>query len=219
MEWVSIIIQMLIFAAKFNHSFTMKRITLLLILAAMTLGATAQDCCSKGKKDCCAKSNVTNQSKMETLVTYFSASGVTRAAAKQLADIIGADLYEITPEKPYTDADLNWRDKKSRSTIEMEDKSSRPAIKGNVENLKQYDVVYIGFPIWWYTAPTIINTFIEANDFTGKTIVPFATSGGSNIKKACEDLQAAYPKYKFGEGKLLNRIDKRDIEKWAESIK
>ena len=101
----------------------------------------------------------------------------------------------------------------------MTDKSSRPAIKGKVENLDQYDVVYVGFPIWWYTAPTIINTFLETNDFTGKTIVPFATSGGSNIKKACEDLKAAYPNYKFGEGKLLNNINRSEIEKWAGNIK
>ena len=181
----------------------------------MTFGATAQDCCStKGKE--------TKKDKpMKTLVTYFSASGVTRQTAKQLADIIGADLFEITPEKPYTDADLDWRDKKSRSTIEMNDKTSRPALKdgGKVKNLDQYDVVYVGFPIWWYTAPTIINTFIEANDFAGKTIVPFATSGGSNIKKSCEDLKAAYPNLKFGEGRLLNSINKAEVEKWAASIK
>ena len=190
----------------------MKKLTLVLTLAVMTICATAQDCCSTGK-------TAKQDKKMKTLVTYFSATGVTRAAAKQLADIIGADLYEITPEQLYTEADLNWRDKKSRSTIEMTDKSSRPAIKGKVENLDQYDVVYVGFPIWWYTAPTIINTFLETNDFTGKTIVPFATSGGSNIKKACEDLKAAYPNYKFGEGKLLNNINRNDIEKWAGSIK
>ena len=162
-----------------------------------------------------------NENTMKALVTYFSASGVTRNAAKQVADIIGADLYEITPETLYTDADLDWRDKKSRSTIEMNDKSSRPALKdgGKVKNLAQYDVVYVGFPIWWYTAPTIINTFLEANDFTGKTIVPFATSGGSSIDQACKDLKAAYPKYKFGDGKLLNRINKADIEKWAAGVK
>ena len=131
---------------------------------------------------------------MKTLVTYFSASGVTKGAAQELAGIIGADLFEIVPEQRYTDADLDWRDKKSRSTIEMNDKSSRPAIKdGGKVDLSKYDVVYVGFPIWWYTAPTIINTFIEANDFTGKTIVPFATSGGSSIKQACKDLAAAYP--------------------------
>ena len=157
---------------------------------------------------------------MKALVTYFSASGVTRNAAKQVADIIGADLYEITPETLYTDADLDWTNKQSRSSVEMADKTSRPAIKdGGKVDLTNYDVVFVGFPIWWYTAPTIINTFIEANDFTGKTIVPFATSGGSNIKKSCEDLQAAYPDYKFGEGRLLNSIDKADIEAWAASVK
>ena len=195
----------------------MKKTFLLLVLAAMTIGASAQDCCSSAK----CKQPTKQDKQMKTLVTYFSASGVTRNAAKQLASIIGADLFEITPEKLYTDADLDWRDKTSRSTIEMNDKSSRPSIKdgGKVKDFDQYDVVYVGFPIWWYTAPTIINTFIEANDFTGKTIVPFATSGGSNIKKACEDLQAAYPKYKFGEGKLLNNIDKGEIEKWAAKVK
>ena len=203
----------------------MKNILLMIALAALTCCGTAQD-----KKDNVANADsataneqekTQNETTMKTLVTYFSASGVTRNAAKQVADIIGADLFEITPEQLYTDADLDWRDKTSRSTIEMNDKTSRPALKdgGKVPNLAQYDVVYVGFPIWWYTAPTIINTFIEANDFTGKTIVPFATSGGSNIKKACEDLQATYPGYKFGEGKLLNSINKADIERWAAAVK
>ena len=161
-----------------------------------------------------------NNNTMKALVTYFSASGVTRNAANELASIIGADLFEITPETLYTEADLDWQNKQSRSSVEMADKTSRPALKdGGKGDLANYDVVFVGFPIWWYTAPTIINTFIEANDFTGKTIVPFATSGGSNIKKSCEDLQAAYPDYKFGEGKLLNSIDKADIEKWAASVK
>ncbi len=193
----------------------MKKIAFILVLIAMAVGVSAQDCCaSKGKN--CEKDKT-----MKTLVTYFSATGVTRNAAKQVADIIGADLYEITPEQFYTDADLNWRDKQSRSSIEMNDKASRPAIKdgGKVPNPDRYDVIYVGFPIWWYTAPTIINTFIEANDFKGKTIVPFATSGGSTIKKSCEDLQATYPNYKFGEGRLLNSFDKPDIEKWAASMK
>lgn len=193
----------------------MKRIALILVLTAMAVGVPAQDCCASKGKNC--KKDKT----MKTLVTYFSASGVTRNAAKQLANIIGADLFEIVPEQLYTDADLDWRDKKSRSTIEMSDKTSRPAIKdgGKVPNFNQYDVVYVGFPIWWYTAPTIINTFIEANDFTGKTIVPFATSGGSTIKKSCDDLKAAYPNYKFGEGRLLNRINKADVEAWAVAVK
>ena len=205
----------------------MKKAFFIIALAALVGCGNAQNkkaeqnVASTGTATVTETEQTQQETTMKTLVTYFSASGVTRNAAKQVADIIGADLFEITPEQLYTDADLDWRDKQSRSTIEMNDKSSRPAIKdgGKVENLDQYEVVYVGFPIWWYTAPTIINTFIEANDFTGKTIVPFATSGGSNIKKACEDLQAAYPNYKFGEGKLLNSIDKADIEKWAAAVK
>ena len=205
----------------------MKKAFFIIALAALVGCGNAQNkkaeqnVASTGTATVTETEQTQQETTMKTLVTYFSASGVTRNAAKQVADIIGADLFEITPEQLYTDADLDWRDKQSRSTIEMNDKNSRPAIKdgGKVENLAQYEVVYVGFPIWWYTAPTIINTFIEANDFTGKIIVPFATSGGSNIKKACEDLQAAYPNYKFGEGKLLNSIDKADIEKWAAAVK
>ena len=204
----------------------MKKFAIIMVLAALFSCGTAQNKENKQENNGATETTTVteqpqNDNTMKALVTYFSASGVTRNAAKQVADIIGADLFEITPEQLYTDADLDWRDKQSRSTIEMNDKSSRPAIKdgGKIENLNQYEVVYVGFPIWWYTAPTIINTFIEANDFTGKTIVPFATSGGSNIKKACEDLQAAYPNYKFGEGKLLNGIDKAEIEKWAAAVK
>ncbi len=204
----------------------MKKIAIIMVLAALFSCGTAQNKENKQENNGATETTTVteqpqNDNTMKALVTYFSASGVTRNAAKQVADIIGADLFEITPEQLYTDSDLDWRDKQSRSTIEMNDKSSRPAIKdgGKIENLNQYEVVYVGFPIWWYTAPTIINTFIEANDFTGKTIVPFATSGGSNIKKACEDLQAAYPNYKFGEGKLLNSIDKAEIEKWAAAVK
>ena len=204
----------------------MKKFAIIMVLAALFSCGTAQNKENKQENNGATETTTVteqtqNNNTMKALVTYFSASGVTRNAAKQVADIIGADLFEISPEQLYTEADLDWRDKQSRSTIEMNDKSSRPAIKdgGKVKNLDQYDVVYVGFPIWWYTAPTIINTFIEANDFTGKTIVPFATSGGSNIKKACEDLQATYPNYKFGEGKLLNSIDKADIEKWAAAVK
>ena len=204
----------------------MKKFAIIMVLAALFSCGTAQNKENKQENNGASETTTVteqpqNDNTMKALVTYFSASGVTRNAAKQVADIIGADLFEITPEQLYTDADLDWRDKTSRSTIEMNDKTSRPALKdgGKVPNLAQYDVVYVGFPIWWYTAPTIINTFIEANDFTGKTIVPFATSGGSNIKKACEDLQATYPDYKFGEGKLLNSINKADIERWAAAVK
>ena len=127
----------------------------------------------------------------------------------------GADLHEIKPAQTYTDADLDWRDKQSRSTVEMKDKNSRPAIVRDLQNSADYDVIYVGFPIWWYTAPTIINTFMEAYDFKGKTVIPFATSGGSSIKKACEDLKATYPDVNWKEGKLLNRTSKKDLETWV----
>ena len=159
-----------------------------------------------------------NQEKKEmkkVLVAYFSASGVTKGAAEQLAAVAGADLHEIKPAQPYTDADLDWTDKQSRSTIEMKDKSSRPTIVKDLQNAADYDVIYVGFPIWWYTAPTIINTFMEAYDFKGKTVIPFATSGGSSIKKACEDLKAAYPDVNWKAGKLLNRTSKKELEDWV----
>ena len=151
------------------------------------------------------------------LVAYFSASGTTAKVAKALAQAAGADLYEIKPAVPYTRADLNWQDKQSRSSIEMKDKNSRPAITDKLQNMQDYDVVYVGFPIWWYTCPTIINTFMEAYDFNGKTVVPFATSGGSSIKKACKDLGDAYPNVNWKEGKLLNHASKDDMKKWIES--
>ena len=140
----------------------------------------------------------------KTLIVYFSATGNTKAAAQKLAKEFNADLYEITPEVPYTAADLDWRDKTSRSTIEMQDKTSRPAIKGRCENIADYDTVWIGFPVWWYTAPTIVNTFIEAHDLSGKTLNVFATSGGSGVEGSANDLKKAYPQYKWGESRLMN---------------
>ena len=143
---------------------------------------------------------------MKTLVVYFSATGNTKAAAQRLAKEHGADLYEITPEVPYSAADLDWRDKNSRSTLELQDKTSRPAIKGRCENIADYDTVWIGVPIWWYTAPTIINTFVEAHDLSGKVLNVFATSGGSDVKDAYNDLKKAYPKYSWGEKRLMKGI-------------
>ena len=156
---------------------------------------------------------------MKVLVAYFSASGVTKGVAQQLAEVAGADLHEIKPEQPYTDADLDWRDKESRSSVEMKDKNSRPAITDKLENIADYDVVFVGFPIWWYTCPTIINTFMEAYDFKGKTVVPFATSGGSTIEKSCEDLKATYPDLTWKDGKLLNKPSKEDLEQFVQSVK
>ena len=162
----------------------------------------------------CSQSNKKERKQMKVLVAYFSASGVTKGAAEKLAAVAGADLHEIKPAQPYTDADLDWCDKQSRSTIEMKDKNSRPAITGKLANMQDYDVIYVGFPIWWYTAPTIINTFMETYDFKGKTVIPFATSGGSSIKKACEDLKAAYPDVNWKEGKLLNRVSEKELKVW-----
>ena len=162
----------------------------------------------------CAQQTKQEKKQMKVLVAYFSASGVTKGAAEQLAAVAGADLHEIKPAQPYTGADLDWRYKQSRSSVEMQDKKSRPAITDKLANMQDYDVVYVGFPIWWYTAPTIINTFMESYDFKGKTVIPFATSGGSSIKKACKDLKAAYPDVNWKEGKLLNRVSEKELKVW-----
>ena len=164
----------------------------------------------------CSQKKTETKTEQKVLVAYFSATGTTKAAARQLAKVAGADLYEIKPEQSYTDADLDWQNKQSRSSVEMQDKHSRPAISGKLQNMNEYNVVYVGFPIWWYTAPTIINTFLETYDFKGKTVIPFATSGGSSIQKACADLEAAYPEINWKEGKLLNHISKGDLQKWVE---
>ena len=124
-------------------------------------------------------------------------------------------LHEILPEKAYTDADLDWRDSTSRSSVEMADKSSRPAITALLPDMAAYDTIYVGFPIWWYTAPTIINTFMESYDFKGKTVIPFATSGGSTIDKACDDLKKAYPNVNWLPGRLLNNATKDDLKQWV----
>jgi flavodoxin len=154
------------------------------------------------------------------LVAYFSASGVTSELAKALAGAASADLYEIKPEVPYTKADLDWRDSQSRSTIEMKDPSFRPTIADKNASIAAYDVVFVGFPIWWYVAPKIINTFLESYDFSGKTIVPFATSGSSGLGKTKENLQPSVSgTANWKEGKLLNGRPAKDIlAKWVESL-
>ena len=153
------------------------------------------------------------------LVAYFSASGVTEKTAETLAKTINADLFEIEPETPYTAADLDWTDKNSRSTVEMNDLSSRPAIKSKLDDMGDYDVVFVGFPIWWYVAPTIINTFLESYDFKGKTVVPFATSGGSGMGKTAEVLRKLNTGAKILDGKVLNGYDAAAMKKWVESLK
>ena len=153
------------------------------------------------------------------LVAYFSASGTTARVAKELAEAARADLYEIRPETKYTSNDLDWRDKSSRSTVEMADKKSRPKLADKNAKIADYDVIFIGFPIWWYVAPHIINTFLESYDFSGKKVVLFATSGGSGFGNTVKELQPSAPKAQIIEGKLLNgRIDKAELAKWAEQF-
>lgn len=153
------------------------------------------------------------------LVAYFSASGVTAKVAEKLSEAIGADLYAIEPEVPYTKADLDWMDKKSRSTIEMNNPASRPAIAGKRDNMNDYDTVFVGFPIWWYVAPTIINTFLESYDLTGKTIIPFATSGGSDMGKTNEKLLPSCKGAKLLDGKAFKAsVSGADLAKWAEGL-
>ena len=140
----------------------------------------------------------------KALVAYFSASGVTAKVAEKLAGAIGADLYEIKPEQTYTDADLNWQDKQSRSSVEMKDRSSRPAIGNKVENMEQYDTVFVGFPIWWYREPSIIDTFMEAYSFDGKNVIPFATSGGSGLGDSAKNMQELAKGAKVIKGKRFS---------------
>lgn len=153
------------------------------------------------------------------LVAYFSASGVTASLAKNLAAVIGADLFEIEPVIRYGKADLDWTNKKSRSSDEMNDKSSRPAVAKKLGNMSEYDEVFVGFPIWWYIAPTIVNTFLEGYDLAGKTIIPFATSGGSGMGETNEYLANSCKGAKLVEGKVLRRNACADeLKKWAEEV-
>ena len=153
----------------------------------------------------------------KNLVAYFSASGVTARVANNLAEAAKADLFEIRPQKPYTKDDLNWNDKNSRSSIEMSDTEARPAIDGSAVNMEQYDHVFLGFPIWWYVAPRIINTFLESYDFAGKKIILFATSGGSGFGKAASELRASCPGAIIEEGRILNgNPSKKELAEFAE---
>ena len=153
------------------------------------------------------------------LVAYFSASGVTAKIAETLAEAIGADIFEIEPKVPYTEADLNWMDKKARSTIEMSDPASRPEIAAKRDNMKDYDTIFVGFPIWWYVAPTIINTFLESYDLTGKTIIPFATSGGSDIGKTNERLTPSCKGAKLLNGKVFkHNVGHKELATWVDGL-
>ena len=162
----------------------------------------------------CITINAQEQSN-KTLVAYFSATGTTEKAAKLIVEVTGGTLYEIQPEKEYVTADLDWHNKSSRSSVEMSNAKSRPTLKSKPENLADYDIIYIGFPIWWDSAPRIINTFIESGDFSGKTVILFATSGGSSISNSEKELQKTYSNLKWQKGKLLNGATKEDIKQWT----
>ena len=154
----------------------------------------------------------------KTLVVYFSASGTTRKIAEMIAEVGDFSLYEITPKELYTSDDLNWMNKKSRSSVEMSNKKIRPEITDTDAHIKEHDTIILGFPIWWYVAPTIVNTFLEKYDFSGKKIVLFATSGGSGFGNTVKELKPSAPGAEIVEGKLLNRANKQEIEKWVKSL-
>ena len=189
-----------------------KRLITLIIACAMTMSVMAAN------DDLTRNENMNNDGN-KTLVAYFSATGTTMEAATRLAKAIHADLHEIVPEVRYTSADLNWNNKNSRSSVEMADKSSRPAVASKVENMAQYNTVFIGFPIWWYIAPTIINTFLEQYDMTGKTIVPFFTSGGSGAGETLRYLKPSAPGANWVEPKNFNYMSESDIITWTNSLK
>ena len=183
----------------------------LLFALLMTVGMTTAMCAQQKQKMNSKHSN------SKILVAYFSATGTTARAAEKLG-AAGGDLYPIAPAQPYTSADLDWNNKRSRSSVEMNDPKMRPAIKSKKENIGTYDVVFIGYPIWWDLAPRIINTFIESHSLKGKTVVPFATSGGSSIGNSATVLKKTYPDLNWKEGRLLNRTDEKAIRAWLDVI-
>ena len=158
------------------------------------------------------------QSNHKILVAYFSATGVTARAAQKVAEATEGEIYAITSAKPYNDADLDWRDKQSRSSVEMNDPKARPALGGVRLDVSEYDVVFIGYPIWWNQAPRLINTFIESHNLKGKTVIPFATSGGSTISGSAATLRRTYPALEWKEGRLLNRADEKTLRTWIERL-
>ena len=165
------------------------------------------------------KINMNNmQSNHKVLVAYFSATGVTARAAQKVAEATGGEVYAITPAKPYADADLDWNDKQSRSSVEMNDPKARPALGGERLDVSEYDIVFIGYPVWWNQAPRLINTFIESHNLKGKTVIPFATSGGSTIAGSAATLKRSYPALEWKEGRLLNRADEKTLRTWIERL-
>lgn len=183
------------------------------IIALLAVVGIAVAACAQQKQTMNQK-----QSDRKILVAYFSATGTTAKVAKQLAAATSADLYEIQPEQPYTSADLDWNNKKSRSSVEMDNQAARPALKGTKENIADYDLIFLGYPIWWDLAPRVINTFIEVHSLKGKVVVPFATSGSSSISNSVSVLKKTYPEIRWQSGKLCNRISEQSLREWAEKF-
>ncbi|MDE6264269.1 MAG: flavodoxin [Paramuribaculum sp.] len=189
----------------------MRRFTF--IVGALVAATVALISCSSNKQD-----STSNENSANAIVCYFSATGTTEKAAQRIANLTGATLYKIEPQELYSEADLDWRDSLSRSSVEMRNRDFRPALKDSVVNLSEYSVVFIGYPNWWNTHPTLINTFIEANDLEGKTIVPFMTSGGSNITNSEKELKESYPSLTFAKGLLMNNVSDEEISTWANGV-
>ena len=179
------------------------------MMAVMTIGFTA---CAQNKGE------KRMQAESKPLVVYFSATGTTAKVARTIADVTGGTLYEIAPAQTYTSADLDWNNRQSRSSVEMNNPKARPALKGTDVDLAAYDVIFIGYPIWWNQAPRIINTFIESYNLKGKTLVPFATSGGSGISNSVKELENTYPDLNWQEGRLLNGTSRNAIQNWVGDI-
>lgn len=211
-------------------------LSLIMIFSLAACGNTADQTEQSVAEESAAESDTDNDEALESsaddeentdtktqgakvLVAYFSATNTTKGVAEHIADGLNADIYEIVPEEPYTDADLDYNDNNSRTTIEMDDPDARPGISGSVENMDQYDIVFVGYPIWWYVAPTIINTFLESYDLSGKTIVPFATSGGSGLGNTNEKLASSCPGARLLKGKMLNgSLSQTELKAWVESL-
>lgn len=195
--------------------------------ASQTEKPSTEDTSVESKADTNSAENSTDKENTDkqdvqdhkVLVAYFSATGTTKGVAEHIANGLNADIYEIVPEDPYTDADLNYNDNNSRTTIEMNDPNARPAISGSVENMEQYDIIFVGYPIWWGEAPRIVSTFMESYDFSGKTIVPFCTSGGSGIGSSASNLERLTSGATWLDGRRLNGSDSQDtVMEWVNSL-
>lgn len=185
-----------------------KIILTLAAIITMSFAACAQN--NKGEKNM--------QTENKPLVVYFSATGTTAKAARMISDVTGGALYEIVPQQAYTSEDLDWNNRQSRSSVEMNNPQARPTLKDTKVDVAAYDVIFIGYPIWWDLAPRIINTFIESHDLQGKTLVPFATSGGSGINNSVRELRKTYPTLKWEDGKLLNGANRNTVQSWVSDV-